>query len=309
MQTRKLGSSNREVTVIGLGTNYVGGHNLYPDVDEDEGIRLVQRAMDLGVNFIDTADVYGLGRSEELVGKAIAGRRTEVQLATKGGILFGEGRSGADNSPRYLRSALHASLKRLNTDYVDLYYIHRPDGTTPPDEAFAELVRLKDEGLIRAAGLSNFELDDLERATRAGAVDALQSQFNLLQRGVEASVLPFCAAHGIAFVPWGPLAYGLLGGKYGRDHKLPENDWRHRSGAFDPDTYARNLEVVDGLKALARSWNASPAQLAIQWLLSRPAVASVIAGAKSGAQVEHNVEAVEISLDASQIARISALVE
>ncbi len=309
MQTRALGRSGQDITVIGLGTNYVGGHNLYDHVDEAEGVRLVQRAVDLGVNFIDTADVYGHGRSEELVGKALAGRRDEVVVATKGGILFGEGRSGADNSPRYLREALQASLKRLNMERVDLYYVHRPDGKTPPEEAVGTLMELRSEGLIGAVGVSNFELPALRQALQAGPVDALQSQFNLLQRDVEAQILPFCAANGIAFVPWGPLAYGLLGGRYGRDFRLPDNDWRHRSGAFDEKVYARNMDVVDGLKALGEAWKVPPAELAMAWLLSRPAVASVIAGAKNAAQVEHNVRAGRLSLDPGQLDRISALVE
>ncbi len=310
MDKRALGSTGREITTIGLGTNYVGGHNLYSEVDEAEGVHLVQRAVDLGVNFIDAADVYGTGRCEELVGKALAGgRREQVILATKGGILFGDGRSGVDNDPKYLRAALEASLKRLAVDHVDLYYIHRPDGKTPPEEAFGTLLRFKEEGLIGAAGVSNFELPQLERAATAGPVDALQCQYNLLQRQVEAEVLPFCVDHGIAFVPWGPLAYGLLGGRYGRGFRLPDGDWRHRSGAFDEAAYARAMDVVDGLKALGEEWQLPPVSLAIQWLLSRPAVASVIAGAKNTAQVEHNVRAGADALTPQQIARISALVD
>ncbi len=158
MRTRKLGQSDIDISCIGLGTNYVGGHNLYVGVDEDEGVRLVKQAIDLGVTHIDTADVYGTGRSEELVGKAIEGRRDDVVLATKGGILFGEYGNGANNEPAYLRAALERSLKRLNVDYVDLYYIHRHDGKTPTEEAFGALMDFKREGLIRSAGVSNFEL-------------------------------------------------------------------------------------------------------------------------------------------------------
>ena len=308
MDKRALGTSGNDITVIGLGTNYVGGHNLYNAVDEEEGVRLVRRALDLGVNFIDTADVYGLGRSEELVGKALAGRRDEVLVATKGSNMPHEGRSSPDNDPSYLRSALEASLSRLNMEYVDLYYIHRPDGKTPPEEAFGALMRFKEEGLIRAAGLSNFALPDLRRALDAGPVDALQSRFNLLQREVEAEILPFCTDNGISFVPWGPLAYGLLGGRYQRDFQLPDNDWRHRTGAFDAESYPRNMHVVDGLKTLGEAWGASPGHLALQWLLSRPAVGSVIAGAKTAAQVEDNVQASTVSLDAAQLEAISDLV-
>jgi len=306
MRTTPLGQSGIEITAIGLGTNYVGGHNLYAEVDEDEGVALVQRALDRGISFVDTADVYGTGRSEELVGKAIAGRRDEVVLATKGGILFGAAGSGADNSPAYLRRALEASLRRLGVDHVDLYYIHRYDGKTPPEESYGEVMRFKEEGLIRAGGVSNFEVAQIAAALRAGPVDALQSRYNMLQREAETEVLPFCAANGISFVPWGPLAYGLLGGRYGRGFTLSENDWRHRSGAFDPGTYEANVERVERLKAIADGKGAPLAHVAVQWLLSRPAVASVIAGAKRAEQVEDNARADALGLDADTLAALDA---
>lgn len=308
MKTRKLGSSGIEITEIGLGTNYVGGHNLYEKVDEAEGIRLVQRAVDLGITFIDTADIYGMGRSEELVGKALKGRRDEVVIATKGGIMFdGTSRTGVSNEPGYLRQALEASLKRLGLDAVDLYYIHRSDGKTPLEEAFGELMRFKEEGLIRAAGVSNFGLTDLQNALKAGPVDALQCRYNLLQREAETELLPFCKQRGISFIPWGPLAYGLLGGKYSSDFKLAENDWRHRSEAFDPGVFEKNLGVVDKLKAIAEKKKAPVAHLAIQWLLSKPAVGSVIAGAKRLDQVEQNARADELVLTPGETAMIDAL--
>jgi len=305
MHSTMLGQSGIPITTIGLGTNYVGGHNLYEEVDENAGVALVQRAVDSGITFIDTADVYGTGRSEELVGKALAGRRDEVVLATKGGILFGEAGSGVDNSPAYLRRALEASLKRLGVDHVDLYYIHRWDGKTPPEEAYGEVMRFKDEGLIRAGGVSNFEVPQLQAAMKAGPVDALQCQYNMLQRDVEADILPLCAENGIAFVPWGPLAYGLLSGKYRRDFTLGEKDWRSRSGAFDAESYQRNLDVVERLKDAAPS-GVALAHVALQWLLSRPAVASVIAGAKRADQVESNAAADALTLSDDMLAKLDA---
>ena len=308
MQMRQLGRSGIEITALGLGTNYVGGHNLYKDVDEDEGVRLVQYAIDNGITSIDTADVYGTGRSEELVGKAIEGRRDKIMLATKGSILFGDNGSGVSNDPAYLRSALQASLKRLNVDYVDLYYIHRHDGKTPVADSIGELTRCKEEGLIRAIGVSNFELPELEAAVQSGPIDALQSQYNLLQRDVEAKILPFCELNDVSFIPWGPLAYGLLGGRYTRDFTLPEGDWRARSGAFDEDVYAANLDVVDGLKAIADAKAVPVAHVALQWLLSRPAVASVICGAKRVEQVEQNIACDELTLSTEELASIDALI-
>ncbi len=307
MNTRTLGKSGIEVTTIGLGTNYVGGHNLYENVDEEEGVRLVQRALDEGVTHLDTADAYGFGRSEELTGKAIAGRRDEVVLATKGGNRFGEYGTGADNSPAYLRAALERSLKRLNVDYIDLYYIHRHDGVTPVEEAFGALMDFKREGLIRAAGVSNFDLAALKAAASAGEVDALQSRYNLLQRDAEKELLPWCAKNSVSFIPWGGLAYGLLGGRYSRDFVLDEKDWRHRTGVFAEGEFEKNLDAVDGLKRIAKEIDSTPAHLAVNWLMSQPGVGSVIAGAKSADQVSDNNASVSVALNADQIGEISAL--
>jgi len=305
MRKRVLGKSGIEVTAIGLGTNYVGGHNLYEDVDEGAGVALVKEALDRGITFVDTADAYGAGRSEELVGKAIEDRRDEVVLATKGGILFGEAGSGIDNSPAYLRRALEASLRRLGVDHVDLYYIHRWDGKVPPEESYGEVMRFKEEGLICAGGVSNFDVTQIKAATMAGPVDAVQSQHNMLQRQVEKDVLPFCESNDIAFIPWGPLAYGLLGGKYTRDFTLSENDWRHRSGAFN-EAYQKNLDIVDQLTEAAASIGAPLAHVALQWLLARPAVASVIAGAKRPGQVADNARADTLALDVKVLSQLDA---
>lgn len=310
MQKRKLGDSDIEITEIGLGTNYIGGHNLYESVDEAAGIRIIEQALDLGINFIDTADSYGKGRSEELVGKALGSKKYEVVVATKGGYTFDRSnRPGANNDPACLRKALEASLKRLNRDYIDLYYIHKPDGKTPPEEAYGALMRFKEAGLIRAGGVSNFELPELKAALSAGPIASLQSRYNLFQREVEAELLPFCAEHQIQFIPWGPLAFGLLGGQYPRNFKLPENDWRHRSGIFDPDGFADRLDVVDTLKLLAEKKKAALPQLAICWLLSQPIIGSVIAGAKRPEQVKQNTKASFLKLSQEEIAQIDALTD
>lgn len=307
MKSTKLGQSGIDMTSLGLGTNYVGGHNLYENVDEDEGIRLVQRAIDGGITHLDTADAYGFGRSEELVGKAIEGRRNEVVLASKGGILFGEHGTGVDNTPAYLRAALERSLKRLNVDHIDLYYIHRHDGETPVEEAFGALMDFKREGLIRAAGVSNFDLTALNAAASAGPVDALQSRYNLLQREVESEILPWCANNSTSFIPWGGLAYGLLGGRYTSDFVLDEKDWRHRTGAFDQGIFEKNLKAVEGLKQIATDLGSTPAHLAINWLSSQQVVGSVIAGAKNADQVSDNIASANVNISAEQLTAISAL--
>ena len=308
MKLNKLGHSDIAITEIGLGTNYIGGHNHYESVNEQAGIQLLQRAIDLGINFIDTADSYGLGRSEELIGKALGNRTYDVVIATKGGIRFeGSKRTGVCNEPSYLRRALEASLKRLGRDYVDLYYIHKPDGTTPADEAYGALMKFKEQGLIRAGGVSNFDIKDINKALAAGPVDALQSRYNIFQREVEREILPFCQTRGISFIPWGPLAFGLLGGKYSSTFKLPQNDWRHRTGLFDDDCFKKNLAVIEALKKLAIKKGVPLSNLAIRWLLSRPVVSSVIAGAKQPDQVEQNARSYGWELSTDEISRIDAL--
>lgn len=295
---------------IGLGTNYVGGHNLYQAVDENQGERLVRQALDEGITFFDTADAYGDGRCEELLGKALAGCSGRIVLATKGGIVRGRAANDPlrlDSSPAYLRSALQESLRRLGRDSVDLYYIHRPDGRTPLEESMGALLRFKEEGLIRAAGVSNYSSAEIAVALRAGPIDAVQGCYNLFQREAESETLTLCRKHGISFIPWGPLAYGLLGGRYTPEFKLPSGDWRSRTGLFDSGRFERNLQLVERLKALAAKKGTTPAALAIRWLLSRAELGSVIAGAKNAAQVKQNALAQFVELQAEEVAAIDAL--
>ena len=308
MKTRALGTSGLEVTEIGLGTNAVGGHNLYEGIRDDDGTALVRRAFDLGVNFFDTADVYGLGHSEELLGQALGRRKNDVLIATKGANLFGpDGKTGLSNDPAYLRQALEASLLRLRRDYVDVYYIHRPDGKTPVQDAFGALLRFVEEGKVRAAALSNFDLAGVREALKAGPVAALQNEYHLFNRDVERDLLTFCAANGVAFIPYGPLAFGILGGRYDREFKLNPRDWRARLPQFAGDNFPRVLAVVDELRAIARKRGAPLSNLALRWLLDQPGVASVIAGAKTPAQVEENVRADDLELSPEEIRRIDDL--
>jgi len=309
MEKRQLGKTDLMCTEIGLGTNQVGGHNLYDNVDEAENIAMLQRAVDLGINFIDTADVYGFGRSEELIGQALKERINDVLIATKGTTQFDDqgNRLGRSNDPAYLRQALEASLKRLGRDYVDLYYIHKWDEKTPIDEAFGALLRFKEEGLIRAAGVSNFDVPQLKEALKAGPVDALQNRYSIFDRRAEKEILPFCREHNIGFVPYGPIAFGLLAGKYDRDFKLTENDWRHRVSFFAPEYFPQVMDIVDELKKLAAARDVPLAHLAMRWALRHKAVTSSITGARRPAQVEDNVTAVGWDLNADELARIDEL--
>ena len=310
METRQIGIAGLEATEIGLGTNAVGGHNLYDDLSEENGIALVRRAVELGVSFIDTADIYGMGRSEELVGKALGHNKYDVLVATKGANEWDDkGRVGVNNDPKYLRKALENSLKRLNRDYVDLYYIHAPD----PEhkfhlaKSFEELLKLKEEGKIKSAGVSNFSLEQLKEAIEAGPVEALQSQYNIFNRDVEQEILPFCEEQDVSFVPWGPLAFGLLGGKYTRDFKLTEGDWRNNLPLFAEENFKANLDIADELKKLADERGVPLAHLALRWLLRKPVVKSVIVGAKRPDQVDDNVGAVGWDLTQQELDRIDEL--
>lgn len=211
-----LGKTNLQVLPLGLGANAVGGHNLFPGLNDETGRNIVRSALDHGINFIDSAFIYGPGRSEELIGEVLKerGGRDNVVIATKGAHVITGDKITLDNSPAFLRQSVEDSLKRLQTDYIDLYYIHFPDESTPKDEAVGELKKLKDEGKIRAIGVSNFSIDQLKEANKDGHVDVLQSHYNLLHRDAEQDLLPYTQEHGISFVPYFPLASGLLGGKY-----------------------------------------------------------------------------------------------
>lgn len=203
-----LGKTKLQVLPLGLGANAVGGHNLFPGLNDETGRNIVRSALDHGINFIDSAFIYGPGRSEELIGEVLKerGGRDNVVIATKGAHVITGDKITLDNSPAFLRQSVEDSLKRLQTDYIDLYYIHFPDENTPKDEAVGELKKLKDEGKIRAIGVSNFSIDQLKEANKDGHVDVLQSHYNLLHRDAEQDLLPYTQEHGISFVPYFPLA-------------------------------------------------------------------------------------------------------
>ena len=241
----QLGKTDIYVNPIGLGTNAVGGHNLYPNLDEEAGKELVRAAINHGVNFLDTAFIYGPGRSEELVGEVVkeTGKRSDVILATKGAHKFVGQEVVIDNSPAFLKQAVEDSLQRMQTDYIDLFYIHFPDEHTPKDEAVGALKQLKDEGKIRAIGVSNFSIEQLKEANKDGYVDVYQGEYNLLQRSAEKELLPYTAENGISFIPYFPLAAGILAGKYHKD--MVFNDLRSDMPHLQGEAFAQNLEKVE----------------------------------------------------------------
>lgn len=305
-QTR-LGRTNLYVNPIGLGTNAVGGHNLYPNLDEEAGKDLVRTALNHGINFLDTAYHYGPKRSEELIGEVIKerGNRSEVVIATKGSHKYMRNQVVHDNSPVFLKQAVGDSLKRLQTDYIDLYFIHFPDEDTPKDEAVGALKRLKDEGKIRAIGLSNFSLEQLKEANKDGYVDVIQGNYNLLQRDAEKDLLPYAAQHNISFIPYFPLAAGLLAGKYNKD--MVFNDHRARRPHFQGEAFVKNLEKVERLRSKAAAKQTEIANLVLAWYLTREAIDAVIPGAKRPEQVLNNLKTLDIQLTVEEINEIDRL--
>jgi len=303
----QLGQSNLFVHPIGLGTNAVGGHNLYPNLDEQAGRDLVRVALKQGINFLDTAFIYGPERSEELVGEVwhdtVA--REDVVLATKGAHQFVDGKVVMNNSPDFLRQSVEESLKRLQTDYIDLYYIHFPDESTPKDEAVAALAELKKEGKIRAIGVSNFSLEQLKEANKDGHVDVYQGEYNLFKRDAEKELLPYIVENGISFVPYFPLAAGLLAGKYTKETTF--DDLRKNDPLFQKDVFEENLAKVDQLRPIAEAHNAEVAHVVLAWYLAQDGIDAIIPGAKRPDQVTDTLRTLEVQLSQEDIEKIDQI--
>jgi aryl-alcohol dehydrogenase-like predicted oxidoreductase len=303
LERRKIGSL--EVSVVGLGCNNFGWR-----VDKNATQAVVAAALDGGINFLDTADMYGTGQSEEYLADALQGHRNDVVLATKFGQSMGEGKAGA--SPAYVRQALEASLSRLRTDHIDLYQLHKPDSATPIADTLGALDELVKAGKIREIGCSNFSVDQLREAAAAvkpGAAHfvSVQNEYSLFHRTPEADVLPECKKSGIAFIPYFPLANGLLTGKYRKGQALPENS--RGKDAWGPTVFTeRNLDIVESLLEFALSHGRSLLELAISWLAAQPTVVSVIAGAKTAEQVETNAASACWRLTQAELAEINNIV-
>jgi myo-inositol catabolism protein IolS len=303
----QIGKTELFVNRVGLGTNAIGGHNIYPNLNEETGKEVVRTALDHGINFLDTAFIYGPKRSEELIGEVIKekGNRDDIVIATKGAHKFVDGKVVMDNSPTFLKEAVEGSLNRLQTDYIDLFYIHFPDENTPKDEAVGALKELKDAGKIRAIGVSNFMIDQLKEANKDGYVDVLQSEYNLFKRGAEKELLPYTTEHNISFVPYFPLASGLLGGKYNKDSKFI--DGRSRNPLFQGETFVRNLEKVELLREIATAKNAEVAHVVLAWYLTQDSIDVLIPGAKQPEQVKNNLKTLDVQLTRAEIGEIDRI--
>ncbi|GMX63769.1 aldo/keto reductase [Paenibacillus elgii] len=305
-QTR-IGKTDLVVNPIGLGASTVGGHNIFPNINEEVGKDLVRAAINHGVNFLDTAFFYGTGRSEELIGEVIkeAGKRHDLILATKGGLTLVGNDVAMDNSPAFLKQTVEDSLKRLQTDYIDLFYIHVPDQDTPKDEAVGVLKQLKDEGKIRAIGVSNFSLEQLKEANTDGYVDVLQGNYNLLQREAEQEFFPYTTENNISFIPYFPLASGLLAGKYNKG--MTFNDLRKDMPHFQADKFKKNLEKVEQLRKIANEKNAEVAHVVLAWYLTHDSIDVVIPGAKRAEQVLDNLKTLDVRLTEEEINEIDRI--
>ena len=298
-----------EVSRIGLGAMSMSGYYNIGAGSEAESIRTIHRALELGVTHIDTAEIYGPYSNEELVGRAIKGRRDQVVIATKFGLVShaGGGPGVIDSSPANVRAAVEGSLKRLGTDYIDLYYQHRVDQKTPIEDTVGLLADLVAEGKVRYIGLSEAGTETIRRAHAVHPIAALQTEYSLWTRDPEAELLPLLRELGIGFVPYSPLGHGFLTGEIKSPDQLSDNDWRKTNPRFTGDNFQHNLRIVDEVKAVAAQLNATPAQVALAWLLAQGDDIAPIPGTKRVARVEENIAADHIQLSAMQLERLNDL--
>jgi aryl-alcohol dehydrogenase-like predicted oxidoreductase len=298
-----------EVSRIGLGTMAMSGYYLDPDSSDAESIGTIHRALDLGVTHIDTAEVYGPYANEELVGRAIKGRRDTVVLATKFGFVShaGGGPGVLDSSPANIRTAVEGSLKRLGTDRIDLYYQHRVDPKTPIEDTVGTLAELVAEGKVRHIGLSEAGPETIRRAHAVHPITALQTEYSLWTRDPEAELLPLLRELGIGFVPYSPLGHGFLTGKIRSPEQLADDDWRKTNPRFTGENLQRNLRIVDEVEAVASEASATSAQVALAWLLAQGDDIAPIPGTKRVSRVEENTAADHLKLSAEQVERLNNL--
>ncbi len=299
-----------DVSRIGLGAMTMSGvYTTGASTDDAESIRAIHRALDLGVTHIDTAEIYGPFHSEELVGRAIKDRRDQVVVATKYGLVShsGGGPGVIDSSPANIRAAVEGSLKRLGTDHIDLYYQHRVDPNTPIEEAVGAVAELVTEGKVRHIGLSEAGPDTIRRAHAVHPVAALQTEYSLWTRDPEAELLPLLRELGIGFVPYSPLGHGFLTGQIRSVADFADDDWRKTNPRFTGENFQRNLRIVDEVEAVAAEAGATPAQIALAWLLAQGDDIAPIPGTKRVARVEENTAADRIELSAEQVERLNNL--
>ena len=314
MQTRKLGYTDLELTTIGLGTWAIGGSGwqfAWGPQDDKESIDAIHRAIDLGINWIDTAAVYGLGHSEEIIRKALEGHRNDVYIATKCGRVWnpGDPRPFGRLTAMSVRKEAEDSLRRLGVDVIDLYQIHWPQPDEQIEEAWTTMADLVKEGKVRYIGVSNFDVSQLERIRRIHPVASLQPPYSMIRREVEQELLAYCKENDIGVIVYSPMQAGILTGKFTRERveALPEDDWRRTNRHYNEPELSANLKLVDGLRTIAERYERTPAELAIAWVLRRPEVTAAIVGARRPSQIEETARAGDWNLMDEVVAEIENL--
>ncbi len=308
MKYKKLGRSNLEISAIGLGC--MGMSEFYGETNEAESLETLERALELGLNFFDTADMYGPFTNEELLGKFIQGRREKIVIATKFGIERDPNdwtRRGINGTPEYVRKAVEGSLQRLGIDEIDLYYQHRVDPDTPIEETVGAMAKLVEEGKIKYLGLSEAGAETLRRANAIHPISALQSEYSIWSRDIEGEILQTCEELGVTLVAYSPLGRGFLTGRYKRREDLSADDYRHHTPRFQGENFEKNIELANKVEEIANRKSCPPAQLALAWVMQKGENIVPIPGTKKVSRLEENLGALAVKLNAEDFAEIETL--